>query len=484
MKRRAFCVLALLLGLSACGSGSAQSTASSPASEKPEVKETEPAPSAAPSKEPAPAPEEAKTFEGKGTIEENTVLVDEKDLRITAVKLAYSGSGAELEILMENNSAQKLTVKSGTDTDNPTSVNGYCLVSDYSTFLMESLDAGASKTTRLSLRDDTFNTYGITDIAEMEFIFTVQDENNENYLTAGPIKLKTSSAGSYDLSEDTFRLAVEDGRFAEAEGSGVKTFVTGDYFSQDGVEVGAAVLTEDGVIYMEAENTTDQTVIFHYDEPAVNNIVFNDNGGMVVKHYDVKLTPHARTLVPVRLNHLVSADSFDMYGIQEVSGISFMGRVADAEDNSEHEAVLFEIPFSGDIPEADLSGEEVYSGNGIRLLLKGTKDTEDSYYLVFLAVNESDASKTVFVKGYYDTDLAPMVNGMRTTFNNFEVTFSPGKAAAVEFGIDKNNSSISLEGNGIAPEDIQTVIMKMAVAEGDKENVVDIPEITINLSGN
>ena len=73
-------ILASALVLSACGSKGGQQAA-----------------------EPVTSEAKAVSFSGTGTIE-NTVLVDEKDVRITADNLTYSAYQTTMDLLIENNS--------------------------------------------------------------------------------------------------------------------------------------------------------------------------------------------------------------------------------------------------------------------------------------------------------------------------------------------------------------------------------------------
>ena len=97
-------ILASALVLSACGSKGGQQTAESVTSEA-----------------------KAVSFSGTGTIED-TVLVDEKDVRITADNLTYSAYQTTMDLLIENNSDQDLSVISG-------SIGFQVKTSDYQDYL-------------------------------------------------------------------------------------------------------------------------------------------------------------------------------------------------------------------------------------------------------------------------------------------------------------------------------------------------------------
>ena len=124
-------ILASALVLSACGSKGGQQAAESVTSEAAGAAEciasadTQPA-------EGTDVTSEAKavSFSGTGTIED-TVLVDEKNVRITADNLTYSAYQTTMDLLIENNSDQDLSVISGSIGYSCNAVNGYTVFSMY-----------------------------------------------------------------------------------------------------------------------------------------------------------------------------------------------------------------------------------------------------------------------------------------------------------------------------------------------------------------
>lgn len=133
----------------------------------------------------------AVSFSGTETIED-TVLVDEKDVRITADNLTCSAYQTTMDLLIEKNSDQALSVISG-------SIGFQVKTSDY-----------------------------------------------QDYLTTDPVKIKTSAAISYDLSEDTYQKAISDGTFEAVSGKKITAFQTGEYFSSGGIRLVSAGLVSNG----------------------------------------------------------------------------------------------------------------------------------------------------------------------------------------------------------------------------------------------
>ena len=63
-------------------------------------------------------------FSHEGTIEE-TVLIDNQDVKITAKELVYTDYSADLKLLVENRTDKTLTFSSGKYSKKRNSVNGY-----------------------------------------------------------------------------------------------------------------------------------------------------------------------------------------------------------------------------------------------------------------------------------------------------------------------------------------------------------------------
>lgn len=185
-------ILASALVLSACGSKGGQQTAEPVTSEAAGAAESIASADTQPA-EGTDATSEAKavSFSGTGTIE-NTVLVDEKNVKITADNLTYSAYQTTMDLLIENNSDQDLSVISG-------SIGFQEKTSDY-----------------------------------------------QDYLTTDPVKIKTSAATSYVLSEDTCQKAISDGTFEVVSGKKITAFQIGDYFSSGGIRLVSAGLVSSG----------------------------------------------------------------------------------------------------------------------------------------------------------------------------------------------------------------------------------------------
>ena len=179
------------------------------------------------------------------------VLVDEAGVKITAKSLDLDSIwGAELKLLIENNSDKNLTFQCRNS-----SVNGYMT----ETSLSEEVVSGKKANANLIIMDSNFEVCGIDAIADMEFSFHIFDTASwDRYLDTAPIQIKTSIADQYEYKfDDSGSLAYE--------GNGVKIVVRG--LNTDGF-FGPSV-----IIY--AENNSDKNVTIQSRDVSVNGFMID-----------------------------------------------------------------------------------------------------------------------------------------------------------------------------------------------------------------
>lgn len=186
---------AVMLLLSACGGPASGKASSSPGQANTSGPSTAPAPSAGGN---------AIQFDPSAAIEE-TVLVDESDIKITATGIKYTAYDVKLSLAIENNSSQDLSFYSGTSGYNCNSINGYMVDNGY---LNADIAAGKKSNETVSFSVDELTLLGFDDIADIELDFSITDSNYDNYLQTGPRQIKTSIADSYNYETDTYRQAI------------------------------------------------------------------------------------------------------------------------------------------------------------------------------------------------------------------------------------------------------------------------------------
>lgn len=185
---------------------------------------------------------------GSAFIEEQ-VLLDADDIRITATGLEDGLFGTELKLLIENDSAQSVTVQARN-----ASVNGYMVDT------MMSADVAPGKKSNDSL---TFTTAGLKEcgieaVAAMEFSFHIfNTESWDTIADTDRIKVDTSIAEGYVQNYD-------DSGNVLVDANGIK--IVGKGLSADGSFFGPGV-----ILYI--ENNSDKNVTIQVRDVSVNGFM-------------------------------------------------------------------------------------------------------------------------------------------------------------------------------------------------------------------
>lgn len=106
---------------------------------------------------------------------DETLLIDESGIKITAKRLDFSkSSGPALIVLIENNSGSDITVQC-----RKSSVNGYMI----ETIMSENVSNGKKANASITFKRGDLETCNISTIADMEFNFTAfSSDTDERYL--------------------------------------------------------------------------------------------------------------------------------------------------------------------------------------------------------------------------------------------------------------------------------------------------------------
>lgn len=400
---------------------------------------------------------------------EETVLVDEKDVKITATKLEYSSYDVELSILIENNSAQDLSFRSGTMGYSCNSVNGYMIADGYL-----NADVPAGKKSNETIKFDTgeLSVFGITEIADICIGFDIDQGVLDPYMETGPRQVKTSSADTYDYSTDTYRAVITDSALSAAYGFTVDAFTEEALYDQNNVRVlsAALVTNRDGekLLLLEAENTGEELVLLNAGDFSVNGLQIESG----VWTNDT-INPGCRRVMMLELFNMMNKNFWPLLGLEEIGETAFSLAQTDMEDNTLSGAQLLTISVPGQEASFNKDGDEVYAGNGVRIVSMGLEPDDSSYssnvYAVFLVENTGAEAATV--KDQYDS---LSVNGFMTEYFCPGCTLGPGASAVLSIRIDED----SLAENGIAGlEAIETVKLTFQIRDGDYDTV-DEPAVT------
>lgn len=180
-----------------------------------------------------------------------TVLFDQDGIRITATGLSTDSLfGPELNLLVENDSAQNIVVQPN-----------YCMVNGYMMDGLLSADVAAGKKANdtLDFLSNALARCGIETITDIELDLVVSDGDSwQTLYETGPVILQTSAAGQYTQTYD------DSGE---------------EIYNQNGIRVVAKSVNDDlfgmGIKFY-LENNTDKTVIINADNVSVNGYMMTD----------------------------------------------------------------------------------------------------------------------------------------------------------------------------------------------------------------
>lgn len=182
------------------------------------------------------------------TIEE-TVLLDENGIKITAIGLEDGWFGTDLKLLIENNGDKNVTVQARNS-----SVNGFMV----DTMMSEDVVAGKKANTTLTFSTGGLKEANITTVANMEFAFHIFETDSwDTYLDSAMIVLETSAADGYEQ-------AVDDSGTVFYDTDGIK--IVGKGLSTDDSIFGLGL-----IVYI--ENNTEKNITVQVRDTSVNGFM-------------------------------------------------------------------------------------------------------------------------------------------------------------------------------------------------------------------
>lgn len=410
-------------------------------------------------------------FEPTATVGE-MVLVDEGDVKITATGIKYTAYQVKVSLTIENNTEQNLSFYAGTLGYNCNSVNGYMVEDGY---LNATVAAGKKTNETVSFDVDELMLLGITDIADIELGFSIRDDHYNDYLVTGPRQLKTSLADRYDYASDTYRRAITNGGLAGLIGFTVVCDSEEAAFDQRGVRVMSQTLVENSsgepVLLIETENTSNDMVYV-----SVGNIALNGLGLKSGTWSTDWVGAGKRRVLSLPLSRMMEESYRDAFGLNEISSVSYSFEIKDMDRDTLVVPPTMTFAVLGRNASYDSSGEELYKGNGVRIVFKGLApdsfEYSDDIHVLLLVENGSSGSLT------FDVDYDSVsVNGYMTRFLNYSKKLSPDGAAV----LDVELQGYSLEENGITGlEDITEVELTVEI-RNDSYRTVAKPVVRVTL---
>ena len=458
-----FCITS---SLAACGNSTTQDDSLSNQaqinSNNPSEKNTD-----NPSPQPEHTDETLGAFSNRATLEE-TVLVDENGIKITATGLNYTNYSVELELTIENNSDKDLSFISRSMGYSCNSVNGY-MVSDG--YLNCDVAAGKKANDSISFDYDGLMLYGINEIADMEIGFDISDDDY-NHTYSGPRPLKTSAFESHDYSVDYYGTAITSQATMNTYGYEITHFSQDTLYDEGGIKLmSSGVMTNRGgdtILLLELLNTTDNIVYMTTSNISINGLAIYSSTWS-----SDAINPGKHVIIDINLTSVLDTEYWNIYGIREVSAVSLSLSQKSQDYNIITDPSVIEVVVPGTECSFDSTGTEIYSNNGLRIIAKTILEDPSEYssdmYVLLLAENNSGTTLTI--DDVYDS---LSVNGFMTDYSYYSMEVKNGSCALLEVKLWES----ALENNRISSvSDVIEVEIRLEIKEG--KTMFDQPVITI-----
>lgn len=409
---------------------------------------------------------EPRGFNKGATIEE-TVLVDENGVKITATELTYGNYAAELTLVIENNSGKDLSFIANSVGYSCNSINGYMVPEGY---LNCDVAAGKKANDSISISYDTLMLYGIFEIADIEIGFDISDDDY-NHTYTGPRTILTTAADDYDYDTLVYRENIASKESQAEYDYSVPYFSNDTVYDESGLVIASQAVMEnqdgESILLLEVVNNSDTAVGVSTTNIDINGLRVCDS----TWSYDT-INPGKTAIVDIDLSSVLEPEYWDVYGITEVGNVALKVSFKDG-DNKEVAAPAF---LSIDIPGADASfsteGTEVYNGNGIRIISKGVYSDPSKYSddLHILMVAENTSGRTLALHDVYDS---LSVNDYMTAYSFYTKTIEDGACVMIDirlwgYGLEDINIS--------EPAEVKSVEFSISIKD---QNYKEIDKATI-----
>lgn len=458
MKKKLALSLVTVMLLSACGSTAPEGASSSGQPERSEPGTTSARPSG----------RDPVQFDSSATIEE-TVLVDENNVKITATELKCTAYDVKLSLTIENNSDQDLSFYSGTSGYNCNSINGYMVDDGY---LNADIAAGKKANETVSFSVDELILLGIRDIADIELGFSITDSSYNDYLQTGPRQLKTSVAESYDYEADTYRQAVEGGVLTAALGFTLDCDSEETVYDQRGIRVRSQTLVTNSsgeqALLVEVENTSPDMVYVSVSDVSINGL------GVQSGNWSTDwISAGKRRIIAMNLSSMLDESYRAAFGLEDVGQVAYTFEPKDSDRDTLVVPQTLTLTVPGGSASYDGSGEELYREDGISIVSKGLAldsfGLSDDIHLLLLVENGTSEQLT------FDVDYDSVsVDGYMTDFICYSRTVAPGGSGV----LDVELMGSALEENSITELESITEVELTVEAKNDSYKTVAKPVVT------
>lgn len=404
-------------------------------------------------------------FDKNGKIEE-TVLIDQDNIKVTAKSLKYEDNEAKLELLLENNSGVNLTFISGSIGYSANSVNGYMMPEMY---MNEDVGTGEQKSVEVYIDLKELQLiYGINSIADIEVgIYTTDDDNNETIYD--PKKITTSLADTYDYKKDTYQQAMRSNKIRTVMGR-VTYWKEKQFYNESDVSINSiALLTnKDGeqIFCIEFKNNSGKMVNASISNVAVNDLILGSGNLWSM----TTVNAGTRGVEYFSLNQLLNKKSRDTIRFGKPTTISFDVALSDKDNNDISSSERIKIKVSSLTKSYKVSKKPSFDSNGIKVTELGIykkKDKYESYpYRILFAV-ENTGSEHVYATCDYDSLL---INGKTVDFIDSGIGLPEKKTGIMYIDFSKDSAKeIGIK----SVDDIKNIEFKFIARDDSYNTVVD-----------
>lgn len=411
--------------------------------------------------------EQLEVFDKTASLEE-TVMVDEGGVKITATGLSYNNYSVDLDITIENNSGKDLSFISGSMGYSCNSINGYMINDGY---LNCDVVNGKKANDAISFSYDELMLYGINEISDIEIGFDMSDDDY-NHTYSGPRQVKTSAFDAHDYSKDCYQETITSRAAMNTYDYEITHFSQDALYDVNGIKLlsSGVMINQDGetALLLELENATNNMVYVSTSNIEINGLIVSSSTWS-----SDAINPGKRGVVDVEISSVLNSEYWDIYGIKEVGSIALYLSQYDSDWNEIADECRLEIIVPNVAAEFDATGSEVYNNGGLRIALKTLLEDSSEYssdiYVLLLAENKS--GKTITIDDVYDS---LSVNGFMTDYSYYSKTLEDGDSAVLEIRLWES----SLEGNKIgAVSDVKELEVKMEILED--QTTIDSPVIKL-----
>lgn len=442
--------LMLVLSLAACGSGADQSTGSEQTQETATAKP----------ESTGDLPEFLKT----AAIEE-TVLLDQDGLRITATNLSYSSYSADIELLIENNSSEDYEIISESVGYSCNAVND-CMVTDG--YVFSEVNAGMKAKEKISFSFDEMLLSGITEIGSIELGFDISGSGGTEYQT-GPLML-TTSVGE---SASSYKEIITNGALQKKFGIKLESFMDETLYNEQGIRTISAGLIENSQgkhsVLLELVNDTGNQVSAVITEVGINGLKVYSG----IWSSD-RINPGKRCIVDLDLSRIVLDAALESCGIDKIGSVQLKMKLTDENGTEIAPTAELSIPLIDEKASFEKPSTEIYNANDIRIVSLGAADgegmDEDSVFIFALAENTGDGTRKI------DEDYGSLsVNGFMGDCYFDGIRLEPGECGLLKIEL----SSFQLEDLDVAKADeIESASITLEITDDNYEEL-DTPTVQL-----